>query len=179
MLRIEALVHRERPVAERIRAVMALAAAQEAQLLAGADSLPLLDPSLPSVLALIASAVDEIAGDSDFYLGAIDGAQGDALVGVLSVGPDDEAQQLCITVMVVQPTAQRQGIGRRLVQAALARLPGATFSVATTAGNSPALALYRSLGFVPYRHGVIGPNSVPLVKLRRSAQAIASPASVG
>jgi ribosomal protein S18 acetylase RimI-like enzyme len=174
MLRIEALAHRERPVAERIRAVLALAAAQEAQLLAGADSLPLPVPSLPSYLALVARAVDEIAADSDFYLGAI---EGDDLVGVLSVGPDEEADQLCITVLVVQPAAQRQGIGRRLVLAALARLPGATFTVATTAGNAPALALYRSLGFVPYRHGVIGPNSVPLVKLRRSAQAAATPAS--
>ncbi len=184
MLRIEPLAHRERPVAERIQAVMALAAAQEAQLLAGADSLPLLacssarslPPSLPSYLALIARAVDEIAADSDFYLGAF---EGDTLVGVLSVGPDDEAQQLCITVLAVQPAAQRQGIGRRLVQAALDRLPGATFSVATTAGNAPALALYRALGFVPYRHGVIGLNSLPLVKLRRGAQTAASPASVG
>jgi ribosomal protein S18 acetylase RimI-like enzyme len=180
VLRIEALAHRERPVAERIQAVMALAAAQEAQLLAGAESPPLLArplaPSLSAYLALIARAVDEIAADSDFYLGAV---KGDTLVGVLSVGPDDEAQQLCITVLAVQPATQRQGIARRLVQAALARLPGATFSVATTAGNAPALALYQALGFVAYRHGVIGPNSLPLVKLRRIAQAAASPASVG
>jgi ribosomal protein S18 acetylase RimI-like enzyme len=176
VLRIEALAHRERPVAERIQAVMALAAAQEAQLLAGADSLPLLTPSVPAYLALITRAVDEIAADSDVYLGAV---EGDGLVGVLSVGPDDEELQLCITVLVVHPAAQRQGIGRRLVQAALDRLPGATFSVATTAGNAPALALYRALGFVAYRHGVIGPNSLPLVKLRRSAQVTVTPAPIG
>jgi ribosomal protein S18 acetylase RimI-like enzyme len=180
VLRIEALAHRERPVAERIQAVMALAAAQEAQLLAGADSPPMLcnslAPSLASYLALTARAVDEIAADSDFYLGAV---EGDALVGVLSVGPDDEAQQLCITVLVVHPAAQRRGIARRLVQAALDRLPGATFSVATTAGNAPALALYQALGFVAYRRGVIGPDNLPLVKLQRSAQATASPLSVG
>jgi ribosomal protein S18 acetylase RimI-like enzyme len=179
MLRIETLAHHDRPVAQRIQAVMALAAAQEAQLLEGADSLPILadtpDLSLAPYLALIARAVDEIATDSDFYLGAV---EGDDLVGVLSVGPDDEAQQLCITVLVVQPAAQRRGIARRLVQAALDRLPGTAFSVATTAGNTPALALYQSLGFMAYRHGVIGPNRLPLVKLRRGAQATGSPASV-
>lgn len=180
MLRIEALAHRERPVAERIQAVIARAAAQEAQLLAAADSLPLLAhtlaPSLVSYLALTAQAVDAIAADSDCYLGAV---EGDALVGVLSVGPDDEAQQLCITLLVVQPAAQRQGIGRRLVQAALARLPGATFSVATTAGNAPALALYQALGFVAYRRGVIGPNSLPVLKLRRCAQAALPTSAAG
>jgi ribosomal protein S18 acetylase RimI-like enzyme len=138
-----------------------------------ADSLA---PSLASYLALTARAVDEIAADSDFYLGA---CQGDDLVGVLSVGPDDEAEQLCITLLAVRPAAQRQGIGRRLVQAALARLPGATFSVATTAGNIPALALYQALGFVAYRHGVIGPNSLPLVKLRRGPQAALPTSAAG
>jgi hypothetical protein len=43
------------------------------------------------------------------------------------------------------------------------------FAVSTAAGNTPALALYQALGFVPYRYGVVDPEALPLVKLRRAA----------
>jgi ribosomal protein S18 acetylase RimI-like enzyme len=161
---IEVLAHRERWVAARIELVIALARAQEAQLLQVAD--------FPQP----ARTASDIATDGDFYLGALRDSD---LVGVLSVGPDDEARQLRIQVLAVHPAAQRQGIGRLLVQSALNRLPGAAFAVATPAGNAPALALYQGLGFVPYRSGVIGPNDLPLVKLRRSPQPRATAASKG
>lgn len=154
MLHIEALAHREPALATRIQAVIALAHAQEAQLLLIAD----VPPS--------AKTAFEIAADGDCYLGALLNGE---LVGVLSFGPDEEPQQLCISTLAVHPGAQRQGAGRRLVLGALARAPGATFSVAATAGNAPALALYQALGFMPYRRGVIGPQQLPLLKLRRTA----------
>jgi hypothetical protein len=46
---------------------------------------------------------------------------------------------------------------------------GMAFAVSTAAGNTPALALYQALGFVPYRYGVVDPEALPLVKLRRAA----------
>ena len=57
---------------------------------------------------------------------------------------------------MVSPQHQRQGIGRLLVARVLALAGGAVVSVVTTADNGPALALYRQLGFVPYRSGSLG-----------------------
>ena len=102
----------------------------------------------------------------EFHLGAW---SGDTLQGVVSVGPDDEPDQLCIGMLVVHPSAQRQGIARALMQDALRRGAGMVYAVATGAANAPALALYRELGFVAYRHGSMGTAQLPLVKLRRDA----------
>ena len=133
---------------------MALAYAQEARLLQIEDFPPL------------DRTVDNICASDDFHLGAWVGEQ---LAGVLSIGPDDEPGQLCITGLVVRPDRQRAGVGRALLEDALARGQGMAFAVSTAAGNTPALALYQSLGFVPYRYGVVGPKALPLVKLRRAA----------
>ncbi len=133
---------------------MALAYAQEAGLLQIEDFPPL------------AKTVDDIRASEDFHLGAWAGEQ---LAGVISIGPDDEPAQLCITALVVLPDRQRAGLGRALLQEALARGQGMAFAVSTAAGNTPALALYQALGFVPYRYGVVGPKALPLVKLRRAA----------
>jgi ribosomal protein S18 acetylase RimI-like enzyme len=139
-------------IAAEIHTVMALAYAQEALLLGMRDFPPL------------SATITDIQARKDFMLGArIDGE----LLGVVCVAPDDEAQQLCITSLVVHPKAQRQGLARLLMQTALARVEGVVFSVATAAKNAPALALYASLGFDVYRHGVIGPEQLALVKLRR------------
>jgi ribosomal protein S18 acetylase RimI-like enzyme len=88
-------------------------------------------------------------------------------LGVLVVGPDDEPGPLAIHTLVVHPAAQRQGIARALVQAALLQAPGAVFTVVAATGNTAALALYRSLGFVAYQQGVLGSAQVPIMKLRR------------
>lgn len=164
---IAVLAHRELPVAESIRAVMALAYAQEAQLLQIADFPPL------------ARTAADIAADDDLYIGARMGVEiGGQIVGVLSFGPDPEAEQWCINTLVVHPAAQGQGTGRRLVEAALLHLGGTPCAVVTAAANAPALALYQTLGFRPYRHGVVGPDDLAMVKLRRGAQpAKATPSS--
>jgi ribosomal protein S18 acetylase RimI-like enzyme len=133
---------------------MALAYAQEARLLQIEDFPP------------VDRTVDDIRTSDDFHLGAW---VGEHLAGVLSIGPDDEPRQLCITGLVVRPDRQRAGVGRALLEDALARGQGMAFAVSTAAGNTPALALYQALGFVPYRYGVVGAKALPLVKLRRAA----------
>jgi ribosomal protein S18 acetylase RimI-like enzyme len=152
MISIHPLQHRDQRMAEQIHAVMMLAYAQEAALLQVKHFVPL------------ERAVSEVQASSDFFFGAfID----DELLGTIGIGPDDEPDQLCINSLVVHPKAQRQGIGRLLVAAAMRRGAGAVFAVVTAGLNVPALALYGEFGFVEYRRGEIGPERVALVKLRR------------
>ena len=152
MVAIRPLEHRLRTVAEQMHAVIRLAYAQEAALLQVHHFGPL------------GTTVEDLQRSAEFHLGAW---AGDALLGVVSVGPDDEPDQLCIAKLVVHPAAQRQGIARALMQYALRRGEGAVFVVSTGAANAPALALYRELGFVTYRHGSIGAEQLAMVKLRR------------
>ena len=149
---IQPLDHRDPVSAEHIHAVMKLAYAQEARLLGVREFAPM------------QRSVQDIQAGGEFYLGAF---SGDELLAALSIGPDDEPGQLLICALVVHPAAQRQGIGRLLVQDALRRGAGLVFAVSTAAANGPALALYRSLGFVDYRHGTLGAEALALVKLRR------------
>lgn len=151
-LPVQVLDHRRSEVAAAIHQVLVVAYAQEAQLL-GAQHFPALQRT---PLQIQASA--------DFHLGVWRDSE---LLGVLSIGPDDEPDQLCIGLLVVHPRAQRQGIGRQLLRAALQRGPGMVFAVATGARNAPALALYQEQGFAVYRHGAVGAENLPLVKLRR------------
>ena len=158
---IQPLDHRQRAVAEQIHAVMRPAYAQEARLLQ-TDHFPPLG-----------TTVEDVQRSVEFHLGAW---SGDTLQGVVSVGPDDEPDQLCIGMLVVHPSAQRQGIARALMQDALRRGAGMVYAVATGAANAPALALYRELGFVAYRQGSMGTAhmgtaQLALVKLRRDATA--------
>lgn len=148
------LAHRDPAVAQAMHAVMSLACAQEARLLQVADAAPL------------GQTVADIVGSEHFYLGAVEAGE---VVAVLSIGRDDEAGQLCIFHLVVHPARQRLGLGRQLVGAALARGPGMAFAVCAAAANAPALALYAAFGFVAYRQGVMGPQRLPLLKLRRAA----------
>jgi ribosomal protein S18 acetylase RimI-like enzyme len=90
-------------------------------------------------------------------------------VGVLVVTPDDEPGQLCISTLVVQASAQRQGVGRSLVLDALQRGPGVVFAVSAATANVAAMGLYHGLGFTAYRHGVLGAAQLPVTKLRRVA----------
>lgn len=125
---------------------------QEARLL-GASPFP---PALRTVA--------DIQGDTDCWLGAFEGA---ALAGALAFAPDAEPGQFIVNTLVVHPAQQRRGVARALLHEALRLGGGHAFAVATGEANTPALALYRSLGFEPYRRGSIGPQALPLVKLRR------------
>ena len=155
---IQPLDHRQRTLAEQMHAVMRLAYAQEAALLQVPQKLQHFTP--------LDTTVDDVQRSVAFHLGAW---CGEVLLGVVSVGPDDEPDQLCIGMLVVHPSAQRQGIARALMQDALQRGAGMVYAVATGAENAPALALYRELGFVAYRQGSIGVGQLALVKLRRAA----------
>ena len=153
-VRIEPLNHQDPVVAARIHAVLILAYAQEAQLLQVKHFAPL------------DRTPEDVRTSTEYFLGAL---QEDQLLGALSLGPDDEPNQINIGSLVVHPQHQRQGIGRSLLAAALRQGKGMTFSVSTGAKNTPALKLYREFGFVVYRHGTIGPEALELVKLRASA----------
>jgi ribosomal protein S18 acetylase RimI-like enzyme len=143
--------------AAQIHAVMMLAYAQEAALLQVQHFVPL------------DKTVADVQASADYFLAAFEGAQ---LVGALSLGPDDEPDQLCINSLVVHPHAQRQGVGRMMVLECLSRTGSAVVAVSTAALNAPALALYRQLGFIDYRRGEIGPEKLSLLKLRRIADPI-------
>ena len=152
MIRIEPLQHRDAGTARRLHAVLVLAHAQEAALL-GVP--PGTGPQ---------RTTEELQRSTDMHLGAL---LGDELLGAISVGPDDEPRQLCITLLVVHPAHQRQGVGRALLAEVLRLGAGQVFTVSTGAANTPALALYEQFGFVAYRQGRMGPHALQMVKLRR------------
>jgi ribosomal protein S18 acetylase RimI-like enzyme len=154
MLRIEPLDQRDPKVARTIHVVLTLAHAQESALMQSSQFTPL------------GKTIADIQTSDEFILGALRGAE---LVGALSLGPDEEPGQIKVASLVVRPEYQRQGIGTSLMREALRRGEGMAFCVVTGASNAPALALYRTLGFVAYRHGAMGPEALPLVKLRRAA----------
>jgi ribosomal protein S18 acetylase RimI-like enzyme len=159
--RVEFIDHRSAEVAHRVLHLLEQASAQEASLL-----------GLPSSVAG-ARSLDSIQASADFHLGVW--SEDRTLLGLLSIGPDDEPEQLSIGTLVVLPQAQRQGIARALLLDALARGQGMNFAVTAAAANTPALTLYRALGFAVYRHGITSQGQVPLVKLRRAAAAQAGP----
>jgi ribosomal protein S18 acetylase RimI-like enzyme len=153
---INLLPHRTPLMAQSLHSLLVRAHAQEAGWLQSAASLPLeVTPA-------------SIQASPDHYLGAV---ADDALAGAISVGLDDEPGQILIKLLVVYPDHQRRGVARALLQEALSRGNGAAFAVVTAAGNAPALALYQSLGFEVYREGSLGPQALPMVKLRRAGVA--------
>lgn len=152
-LRTELLDHRDAAVAHKLHALLVRAHAQETQLLQGAHT------------AALERTVQDIQSSNEYVLGVL---SGDELLGAVSVGPDDEPGQILVTLLIVHPDHQRQGMARSLMRAALSLGQDAAFAVVTTAANTPALALYEQLGFVPYRHGLLGPDQLPMVKLRRA-----------
>ncbi len=152
-LQITPLAHTRADTAADILRLMQAAHAQEAQWLQMPE-FPQLRQTLPQLQA-----------SSHFHLGAL---QDGHIVGVLVIAPDDEPGQLNISTLVVHMQAQRQGVGRSLVQDALRRGPGVVFSVSAASANTAAMALYRGLGFVPYRQGLLA-GVLSITKLRRTA----------
>ncbi len=152
-MQVQPLQHQDPAVAQQIHAVWAQAYAQEARLLGLSDFPPL------------QRTVAELQADGDAYLGVrISGT----LVGALAFGPDPEGGQLLVSVLVVAPAAQRQGVARALLKHLLGLAGPWPVAVATAQANRPAVLLYESLGFVAYRQGIVGPDALAIVKLRHA-----------
>lgn len=85
--------------------------------------------------------------------------------GVLlaALGYLHDAQGLDICRLMVAPTAQRRGLGRRLL-AELAKQQR-PMRVMTAAANLPAIALYQQAGFV-LRREIVLPDGLKLVALQ-------------
>jgi ribosomal protein S18 acetylase RimI-like enzyme len=146
--------HRDTATSAAICTLTELAYTQEANVL--------------GVSALLSQSrtAEDFRASEDFFLGAYLERE---LIGLLSISRDDEPQHLCISLLVVRPGMQQRSVGTLLVREALARGDGVPFVVAVAANNAPALALYSRLGFAPYRDGVMGPNALPVVKLKSAA----------
>ncbi len=59
----------------------------------------------------------------------------------------DGARPMELAWLYVDPARMGRGIGRQLAAHAMARAKGRPLAVEVLAGNTPALALYQSLGF--------------------------------
>jgi len=101
---VEHLNHRKRAVAEGIHSVQMAAYAQEAKLLEARDFPPL------------ERTVEDIQASDELFLGVVEDG---AIIGALSMSPDEEPGAMSITSLVVAPHRQHQGIGRLLLAAAL------------------------------------------------------------
>jgi ribosomal protein S18 acetylase RimI-like enzyme len=153
VVRIDVLDHKDPGVARQIHAVLVPAYAQEAALLR-TGSFPPLDRT-----------VEDVQSEEGRYLGAV---EADVIVGALHYEPDEEPGQMLISTLVVHPKHQRQGIASALITEVLRMEHQEVFAVSTGAKNIPAVGLYRGFGFKEYRFGTIGPDALPLVKLRRT-----------
>ena len=154
MIRVAPIDHRNPQVAREMHAILSLAYAQEA-LLMNAERFADHDET-----------IEEIQASDEFCLGAY---RENVLVGFLTIGRDEEPDQISLSTLVVHPAHQRRGVGQVLVHEAVRRSQGMTLSVSTGASNTPALSLYKRFGFHEYRFGTIGPKNLALVKLRNRA----------
>jgi GNAT superfamily N-acetyltransferase len=83
---------------------------------------------------------------------------------------DEDEDELCICRLVISPDRMRRGIGRALVEHALALAAGRPLRVGTAAANTPALTLDRALGFDQVGHKIVGDN-IAYVELRHPGAA--------
>ena len=102
--------------------------------------------------------VDDLRAESLWIAEDDDGT----ISGLIGLENYDE---LCICRLVIRPDRMRRGVGRALVEHALALAAGRPVRVGTAAANTPALTLYRALGFEPAAHKIVG-GSIPYVELR-------------
>jgi ribosomal protein S18 acetylase RimI-like enzyme len=140
-------------LARAIYSVRQLAYMQEAELIGAHDFPPL------------AVTPDDLMTSQNQFLGAFQKTQ---LLGVLSLEESPALQRTMISSLVVLPSAQRRGIGRALVQKALALTAPRPLWVQTALLNEPAVALYQNEGFAVHEHGILasGLELVQLVYLR-------------
>ncbi|QNM98555.1 GNAT family N-acetyltransferase [Chitinimonas koreensis] len=135
--------------AAELLALQRLAYRQEAELI-GYPRLPPLLESLPELMD---------CGET-----VIGWREDGELLGALGYVTEGDALDVCR--LVVAPAAQRRGIARQLVQAAIDAAGGRPVGVSTAAANAPALALYRTLGFAVTREFATA-DGLALVSLAR------------
>jgi ribosomal protein S18 acetylase RimI-like enzyme len=150
---VQPLEHRLLSIATQIHALQMAAYTQEAALLE-VEHFPPLERSLQDVLES-----DEV------FLGAVAEQE---LVGCIAY--EIQADGWLISSLVVSPQHQRLGMARALLKAVLELARGHQLEVATGAKNTPALALYRSVGFLEYNRFVIAKDNLEIVQLRLEAQ---------
>lgn len=98
------------------------------------------------------------------HLGVIDGD--DVLVAVASFSPEatphrPAARAARLRGMAVEPTVQRSGAGRRLLEVGADRLRAARFELLWANGRDSALGFYRRLGWQVLGDGFRDANGVP------------------
>ena len=149
---VEQLINTNAAVAAKIHAVQMAAYEQEARLLE-VNHFPPLD-----------ATVDQVRSSQELFFGALLGRR---LVGLVAVSEEPTVQVLDIGSLVVEPSHQRQGVGRLLLSFIVSRFEALRITVSTGAKNRPALALYAALGFVEFQRRFIGPERLELVALER------------
>lgn len=127
---IELLSHKGEDVAAEIHALFQAAYRVEAELIGATDFPPL------------RRACRDIRRSDTLFWGCRNSS---GLTGVVEVRQDNSALQ--ISSLAVVPALFRQGIGSGLVNHVLSALKWQTVEVQTAAANTPALGLYRRLGF--------------------------------
>jgi GNAT superfamily N-acetyltransferase len=142
-LSVVLLDHRDPHVAEALVALQRTSYRVEAELI-GDDSIPTLHESAETVAALNLTFLG-IEYESEM-VGAIGYAVAD---GVLDIDR-----------LMVHPRRFRSGVARRLVDAALDRVPHERAVVSTGQGNDPARRLYERAGFVHRADVTITPTLV-------------------
>jgi GNAT superfamily N-acetyltransferase len=110
--------------------------------------------------------VDDLRAESLWVAEDEDGT----ICGLVGLERDDE---LCICRLVIRPDRVRHGVGRALVEHALTLAAGRPARVGTAAANTPALTLYRALGFEPDAHKMVGDN-IAYVELRHPGGRVTS-----
>lgn len=100
------------------------------------------------------------------YLSARDGDSLVGYAGLARVGAEAE-----IHTLAVDPAHHRRGIGRALLRAILDHAEGATVFLEVRTDNEPAIALYRSEGFVVIgtRRRYYRPSGADAFTMRRQA----------
>ena len=99
-------------------------------------------------------AEDVLAACTDPDVQVFVASNAEGLLGFVSVVVDHAARSGEIDMIAVDPTAQRNGLGRALTEYALTQMRAAGCTLAHVAtgadeGHSPARALYEAAGFTP------------------------------
>lgn len=132
ILIIQLLDQRADDVAQLIHHLHMTAYTQEAHLI-GIDEFPPLRVT-----------VDEIQSSPYQFYGALDN---DKLIGAVAI-ESNSPSEFTIVSLIVDPSHQRKGVGRRLLDHVINLLDGADLTVETAIKNHPAISLYETTGFI-------------------------------